>query len=276
MTNPKTYFLTRGWDFPVNSITLGSIITNPMQPQLALFRPSPDKMGSPVHVTEKPLFSSADGAGSGGSGGGGKPPGLFRTFVSLFGLGNEESFQYDRKSVLAYSFRGLRASRFEPGDELMREAVAQERPAQFLRASGYSASLYMITGVKSICGAGVTTASGKGTGWRVALSVGLEESADSADGAAVGSPAVFAFQVVELKVSSDGVVTMVGVAEQSVADFQARLDREFGEAEFEVSEGLDEEDGASCRIVAPSPACVDLLTAGSARIDHTVLHSARE
>ncbi|KXX82654.1 hypothetical protein MMYC01_201056 [Madurella mycetomatis] len=268
MTNTKTYFLARGWDFPLNSITLGSIITNPMQPQLALYRPSPENLGSLIHTTERPLFSSAESDD-------GQPAGLFRTFLTLFGLGNEESFHYDRKSVLSYWFRGLRASCFEPSDELKREAVGQERTAQFLCASGHNASVYMITGVKSIRGAGVMTASGRRRGWQVALSVGLEEKAEGTDGAAAGSPVAFAFQVVELKVSSGGVVTTVGEAEQDVAEFQARLDREFGEAEFEVVEGLDEEDGASCTIVAPSPTCVDLLTAGSARIDHSLLHGVK-
>lgn len=266
MTNTKTYFLVRGWDFPLNSITLGSIITNPMQPQLALYQPSPESLGSPVHTTGRPLFSSAESND-------GKPAGLFRTFVALFGLGSEESFHYDRRSVLSYSFRGLQTSCFEPTDGFKREAVGQARVAQFLRVGGRGASVYVITGIKSIRGAGVTTASGKGRGWRVALSVGLEEKAEEVGGAAAGSPVAFAFQAVELKVSSDGAVTTVGAAEQDVAEFQARLGREFGDAEFQVVEGLDEEDGAPCRIVAPNPTCVDLLTAGSARIDHSLLHS---
>jgi hypothetical protein len=105
------------------------------------------------------------------------------------------------------------------------------------------------------------------------------------EGEREGLPVVFAFELRELRVSPQGEVTLGDVfrdnceceglrKESSIAELQAGLDRDFGEGVFVAVEGFDEQDGKSCRIVAPSPACVDLLTAGSARIDrHSVMHT---
>ncbi|KAK3691975.1 hypothetical protein B0T22DRAFT_446110 [Podospora appendiculata] len=261
MHSVKTYFLVPGWDYPAGTVLLGSVITNPTQPQLALFRPSVDDIDTPIHGKDRAHFSassikpetSAD-----------KSAGLFGTFLNVFGLGQEASFHYDRKTVLSYSFRHLHSRWFDPSDALKHKAViGTDRVAQFCRASDYKASVYMITGVKTIRGAGVTTASGKGTGWRVALSVGADESNPDA------LPITFAFELAELRLTPDG--TILSAAERTAGPhnlaLQAKLDNEFGVATFAIVDGFDEEDGTPCRIVASSPACVDLLTAGSAKID---------
>lgn len=277
-TSPKTFFLVPGWGSPKTSITLGSVIANPMQPKLAIFRPEKTAPGflrtavtDTISATVKPEFT-VTGAAAVADGG---DDGLFRTFLRLYGLGDEESFHYDRKSVLSYSARGLESDSFAPGDALKWEAVEAERVAQFLRTSDHGASVFMVTGVKTVRGAGVTTRSGKGSRWRVALSVGLGDD-DIDDDDDDDGPVVFAFELDELKVSFEGdmTVTSVGVGHgETVEALQGRLDRDFGEATFTVIEGFDEENGAECKIVASSPAYVDLLTAGSARINLSRLNS---
>ncbi len=272
MTHTKTYFLVPGWDLPAGSISLGNIITNPAQPQLSLFQLSSDPTLSPdaipIRTTEKPEFSGPIDVGRDSS------AGLFGTFLTLFGLGNEPGFHYDRTSVLSYSFRGLRVHSFDsgtPGEELKRKAVVEaERVAQFVRASGYKAPVYMVTEVKTVRGAGVTTTSTRRRGWKVELGVGIGAAAapDGESESEEAVPVVFAFQLMELRASEDETIAEKAFTDgSSSAELQERLDGEFGKATFTVVEGFDEEDGSSCRIIASSPACVDLLTAGSAKID---------
>ena len=280
----NTYFLVPGWNFPAESVELGSIITNPTQPQLALFKPSAGDIDSPVHTTERAEFvSTADAGGSASQG-------LFGTFLGLFGLGDEPGLQYNRGGVLSYSFRHLRTQRFTPSEALKRRAVAEEdgRVAQFCRASGYSAPLYMVSGLKTVRGAGVTTASSRGHGWRISLALGVEAALanhhdhDHDDDAEGGpAPAVFAFELTEIRPSSaaDGEIAtsrFMGNGSGSGGELQSKLDAEFGDATFTVLGGFDEEDGSPCTIIASSPACVDLLTASSARIDPSRLHGARK
>ncbi|KAK3374820.1 hypothetical protein B0H63DRAFT_480958 [Podospora didyma] len=268
MIGIKTYFLTPGWSLDANSIVLGSIITNPSEPQLALFKPAPGDVDSPINATEDADFTSAVDP---------EMPGLFGTFLRVFGLGDEPSFHYDRTTVLSYSYRQLHSQWFVPSQGLKLKAVAQtNRVAQFARASGYEASVYMVTGLKTVKGACVTTTSGKGKGWRISLSV-------NADGTDV-APTVFAIKLTELKLSADGKISSAdfrdgprlggdanaddsNATEQTAADVQGRLDKEFDEAVFTVTDGYDEEDNVPCRIIAPNPACIDLLTAGSARMN---------
>ncbi|KAK4221431.1 hypothetical protein QBC38DRAFT_492069 [Podospora fimiseda] len=251
----KTFFLVNGWDYPKDSITLGSIITNPMHPQLALFKP--ETIHSPKSVSKKADYigNVTDDAHH--------SFGLFRTFLRLYGLGDEDSFHYDRKRMLSYSIYGLESDSFEPRNALKTEVIEAERVAQFLRAGDYTASIFMVTGVKTVKGAGVTTGSSKGDGWKVRLNVDGE------------TPVVFALELVELKASAAGqAASLKGLgADETVEELQDRLDRDFGKAIFTVIDGFDEENGHECKIVASSPAYLDLLTAGSARINVSLLKS---
>ncbi|KAK0637407.1 hypothetical protein B0T17DRAFT_504751 [Bombardia bombarda] len=278
MSSTKTYFLVPGWDFSTGSVPLGSIITNPTQPQLALFRPSPDDIDTPIHATDKAQFSTSGNSSTAGVNGNhainGSSAGLFGTFLNLFGLGSEDSFHYDRTTVLSYSFHQLHSAWFVPSDVLKRKAVAEtDRVAQFCRATEYKTPVYLVTGLKTIKGAGVTTSSAKGSGWRVSLNVGAAPADE------VGEeplPIVWALQLEELKLSESGQLSSGGFNNGlGDAELQEVLNRGFGEGTFTIVKGVDEEDGTHCRIVASSPACIDLLTAGSARIDPSLVRGQR-
>ncbi|KAK4177999.1 hypothetical protein QBC36DRAFT_325740 [Triangularia setosa] len=145
--------------------------------------------------------------------------------------------------------------------------VETERVVQFLRASKNRVSVFMVTGIKSIRGASVRTESNKGPGWTVELRVGLEK--DSSEGQAV----VFAFELVQLQLSDSGDIITLSNGSEPLDKLQGRLDDEFGEATFAVLGTTDEQTGDFCQVVAPSPACVDLLTASSARIDASLMRS---
>lgn len=273
MNTNKTYFLVSGWDFPVGSITLGSVISSPTQPHLPLFTPSEGDIGT-TNPTTKEKFTgnvTADKKDKAG---------LFLRFLDLFGLGAEASFHYDRKTVLTYSFRKLKTEWFVPSDELKKKATKDnERVTGFCREFDYESSVYMITGLKTVEGAGVTTFSSKGKGWKTFLGIeagpvnvgpGGEHDAQVSQqfGFEDSSPIVFAFQLMELKLSRTGEITSLpfnngalfdagGVAKERHVDYsskpitQERLDEEFGEATFAMEACIDEEDESPCFIVAP-------------------------
>lgn len=286
MSALKTYFFARGWDYPSDSILLGSVITNPTQPHLALFTRASRDLGSPIVTTDKSHFTldltardSTDNA-----------PGLFGTFLSQYGLGSEDSFHYDRKTVGAYTFSQLQSRSFAPTKALINEAVAgTDRVAAFCRASEYKTPVYMITGLKSIRGASVTAMSSKGPGWEITLSLGIASREKSHISTNSGfreggpMPIVFAFELAQLNLSADGEVSSgpseFGSAIGSDSDggdgVQERLDRVFGEGTFTCMDGFDEEDGSPCRIIAPSLTSFDPLTASSARTDPSTLRVNR-
>jgi hypothetical protein len=55
----KYYFLAPGFDFPADSVTLGSIITDLSQPHVAIFTPeNSDMIQTKVMSTDKYNFSS--------------------------------------------------------------------------------------------------------------------------------------------------------------------------------------------------------------------------
>lgn len=264
----STYFLARGWDYPSDSILLGSIITDPSQPELVLFKPSTqdDNIKTSAHTTEKsnppPSFTP--------NGNHDNKPGLFGTFLNQYGLGNEESVQYDRTSVRAYSFQQIRSRSFQPSEEFIARAVAgAERVSAFLRKSEDKTPLYMITGVKSVFGAGMTAASSKGPGWQISVTPGAAPGPLDASSSSV----VYAFQVTELsilpdtKVSTSPVEFTAGLGLGGKQFVRDELDKKFGAATFMFMEGFDEEQGTPCQIIAPSLTAFDILTASSARTD---------
>ncbi|KAK0704630.1 hypothetical protein B0H67DRAFT_591875 [Lasiosphaeris hirsuta] len=277
----KTYILAPGWDLHEGSVQLGSIITNPLRPQLAIFKPPLEEIDSRIHVSGRDEFNSTVDTSENST------PGLFSTFLSLFGLGDEPSFHYDRKHVLSYSFRKLHMRWFSPSDTLKHKAVVEtDRVAQFCRAGNYKIPVYMVTGLKTISGAGVTTTSSRGNGWRVQLSVGASSTGSTEQAEAEleePQPVVFAFQLTELRLSPGGEIASANFLDksnptdpgQSAAALQQRLDKELGETAFAIMQGLDEEDGTQCEIISPSTACVDLLTASSAKIPSRSLGNRR-
>ncbi|KAK4443415.1 hypothetical protein QBC34DRAFT_211135 [Podospora aff. communis PSN243] len=242
----KTYFLTPGWDFPSSLPLLGTTIANPSQPDLALTSPPPSLTNitttPPQSYTSPPIANPAD------------PPttSLFHTFLTTYGLGSEPAFTFDRKhSIRSYSFRDLQTARVQPSQELLSAAAADAKVATLF---ANKVGVYLIVGVKTVRGAGVTVASSKGRGW----DVNLEISAGGEEGVVV------AVEVVEVK--RDGEEVVVRELDAGEERLQARLDGEFGAGTFRVVKGVEEEGGEEVQIVTASGTYVDLLTASTAKV----------
>ena len=280
MTATKTYFLAPGWNIPSSPTLLGSIIANPSQPDLALFTASPTNLTTtttttPINFTS-PTSSSPQDA----------PPqtALFSLFLALHGLGDDEpAFTFDRKHIQGYSFRGQKSHVLAPPNQEFLRAAATDARVATLFANTVGA--YLVTGVRSVRGAGVSVRSGKGRGWVVELGVGLREGAEveegkgeskgkSAEGEGSGE-VVFAVEVKQVKVREGGEVVLEEL-DGGGEKLQARLDGEFGEGTFRVFEGVDEaaEGGERVQIVTASPTYVDMLTASTVKVggEHGIWH----
>ncbi|KAK0646999.1 hypothetical protein B0T16DRAFT_414557 [Cercophora newfieldiana] len=254
----KTYFLTPGWDIPSSSPLLGSIIANPSQPDTALFT-----VASPSTLTLTPTSSPPTSFTSPSSPPGTTPTtttGLFQTFLSHSGLGPEPAFSYDHKHTLSYSFRGQRSVEITPSPELLRAAAADARVATLF---ANNVGVYLVTGIKTVSGAGVTVGSAKGRAWEVKLEVGRKDGGEEEEGKDV----VFAVRVVELRLPRE---------EGGEVELQGRLDGEFGEGTFKVARGVDEsvEGGEGVLVVTASATYVDLLTASTVKVggEHGIWH----
>ncbi|KAK5655712.1 hypothetical protein OQA88_5249 [Cercophora sp. LCS_1] len=219
------YFLVPAWD--ITPAILGSILTHPAQPHACLSSRPITTCTSSQPTTKTIINPSGNG--------------LFSAFLHLAGLGNEEALVFDRTHILSYSIKDITSHSFDPSAEFIQAVLADGRVAMYRRASG-NASLFLVMGIKTVKGAGVTISSRRGKGWELSFGVEGEEEV------------VFAYRVVEV----DG--------EGKVVDHEW-----LGEEEgFSVADGMEEENGQACSFVVGSLACVDLLTASSSRIGYTV------
>ncbi|KAK3348818.1 hypothetical protein B0T25DRAFT_519188 [Lasiosphaeria hispida] len=290
MAATKTYFIAPGWEISASKPLLGSIIANPSQPDTALFTASPARLAasSTTTTTASAGLTSFTTTTTPSSPEITPPaPALFSTFLTLYGLGDEPAFSYDRKHSMGYSFRGQKSTKLVvPVDQdLLRAAVTDARIATLF---ANNVGVYLVTGIKSVAGAGVSVASGKGRRWAVSLGVGLRDS-EGGEGGAEGKGkgrkpegegereggVVYAVEVKEVKVQEGGEV-MLRELDVGQEKLQGRLDGEFGEGAFRVVEGVDEsaEGGEPVQIVTANLTHVDLLTASTVKVGglHGIWH----
>lgn len=274
--NNKTYFLVSSWDFPTGSICLGSLTSSPAQPHITLYKPNNEDIDTPTFPTTKNNFSAVIKSEKGHKGG------LFFRFLDLFGLGAEASVQYDRKALLKYAFQQMHTEWFLPSDKLVEKAVRSKRAASYFRRTGYESPLYMITGLKIVEGASVTTAKNKGKGFMAFLgvdagpvSVGPQANHKSQNSElqtfSNSTPIVFAFQLMEVRCDANGSVAtkeynngaLFGVdSENGLPTIELintsteqvtseAIQAEFGDAFLAVA-SMDEEDDLPCTVILPN------------------------
>lgn len=167
----KTYFLTPGWDFPVGSIVLGSIIEDPRQPESTLYIPEPDSITPTIYATDKYDFSSTLSHSRKGH------CGLFARFLQVFGIGGEASVRHDRTKVDRYAFKHMRTEWFVSSAAFIEKAISPSpspttsEVVNFLKQTNYEEALYMIVGLKTVEGASITTFRRNDRSFTVALGV---------------------------------------------------------------------------------------------------------
>ncbi|PON25029.1 hypothetical protein TGAM01_v206110 [Trichoderma gamsii] len=269
----KTYFLVSSWDFPTGSICLGSLTSSPAQPHITLYKPSNEDIDTPTFPTTKDNFSAVVKSEKG------HKSGLFFRFLDLFGLGAEASVQYDRKALLKYAFQQMHTEWFLPSDKLVEKAVRSKKAASYYRRTGYESPLYMITGLKIVEGASVTTVKNKGRGFMASLgvdvgpvSVGPQTNHNSQNSElqtfSNSTPIVFAFQLMEVRCDANGSVAtkeynngaLFGLVSDSGLPAielgntsteqvtSEAIQAKFGDA-FLTFASMDEEDGLPCTVI---------------------------
>lgn len=163
---PKYYFLIPGFDFPVGSVKLGSIITNLNEPHNVHFTAEEGDIDTTTimpsdkyNVKEIVMDKSAQKAG------------LFARFFSAAQIGAEANMQFNKATCTMYDLSHMHTEWFNPTEDLLDKAVNSERVAKYLRLTAFKNPVYMVTGVKTVLGASVSTFNTKGRGVKILLGI---------------------------------------------------------------------------------------------------------
>ena len=151
----KTYFLVPGWDFPAGSLPLGTILDTPTLPQSTLYKPHFSSIDTPTYPTDKYNFSTTTSSSSN------KRVGLFAKFIQVFGLAAEASVKYDKARMETYAFEHVHTVWFSPSQAYISQVIKGKEVADFLIQTDYEEAIYIITGIKTVRGASVTTSHNK-------------------------------------------------------------------------------------------------------------------
>ena len=194
-------------DFPVGSIQLGAVITNPAFPHQAPNEDDLVPVDIKVYPSDKYGFSSTiDESRS-------NKFGLWAQFLQVFGLGGELSVAFNKGAIDKFSFKHMHTEWFLPSAAFAKAYVKVPNVADFLEQTEYEKPVYVITGLKTVDGASVTTVKSKGRGLKaklgfdgtppaVPITVSLEaehqNNGSETDGFQNSSAIVFAFQLSEV------------------------------------------------------------------------------
>jgi len=247
----KTYFLSPGWDFPVGSIQLGSIISDRSFPQRYLTEHDPRAFGGEVHESVKEHFTDTIDQSKTNK------FGLWAQFLQIFGLGAEASVSFDKGTIEKYSFKRMKTEFFLPSKEFAKAAVKIADVADFLEQTDYQEPVYIITGIKTVEGASVITVKKKGRGFHlkagfdgtpagVPITIGPEANHKNSESERASfknsSPVVFAYELSEMWQKRDSKdVTLKSHTKGALFG----LDGKELDLETEVVEGLGKLDDGS-------------------------------
>jgi hypothetical protein len=209
----KTYFLSPDWDFPVGSIQLGSIISDRSFPQRYLAKHDPVAFGIEVYPSVKENFTDTIDESKTNK------YGLWAQFLQIFGLGAEASVSFSKGTIEKYSFVLMKTEFFLPSKDFATAAAKITAVADFLEQTDYEEPVYIITGIKTVAGASVTTVAKKGRGLHlkagfdgtssgVPVTVGPEADHKKAEEERASfknsSPVVFAYELSEMRLQRGG------------------------------------------------------------------------
>jgi hypothetical protein len=204
----KTYFLVPNWDIPARSVPLGSVITNRAAPQRSLARCDPQAYNCEVQQSFKENFRSTLDHGKTNQ------VGLWAQFLQLCGLGGEASLSLDKGTIQEYGFKHMTTESFTPSREFVKAIVGTPEVADYLEQWDYRKSVYIITGIKIVEDATITTTKRRTRGVHLnagvdATSVGLPISIGPQANHEISnsehvsfensSPIIFAFEICQVR-----------------------------------------------------------------------------
>jgi hypothetical protein len=272
----KTYFLSPGWDFLKDSIRLGAILSDPSSPHKSLTTTEDNVLiDSPVYASHKYNFSETLEKSRS------HKYGLWAQFLQIFGLGAETSISFEKGSIEKYAFKHMKTEWFLPSEAFAKASAQVPRVKSFFERTDFEKPVYIITGLKVVEGASVTShpKEARVLKWRlgfdgtpagVPMTIGPQaehtKSTEGTTGFERSSPVVFAYQLSELWCKTGGDDPMLK-DHTAGAMFEARGGDTTERLETEISEGIgkvlmdgrevisvfDEDGDEDCIGVLPTP-----------------------
>ncbi|GFG01380.1 hypothetical protein IFM53868_10997 [Aspergillus udagawae] len=171
MDEKKYYFLAPGLDFTVDSITLGSIIVDPLEPHVTLFTPQLGDI-DPNNIIESEKSDATETIIEISN----IKAGLFAQFLEIMHIGLDANMKVGKVKTKFYSFKKLQTKWFAPSEPLLDKATQSDRVQEYLKMFQFEKPVYMVTGVKIAKGANVIIVNQHGRGFRAALGIDMTPS----------------------------------------------------------------------------------------------------
>jgi hypothetical protein len=268
----KSYFLVPSWDLGPEDVVLGSVIANIKHPQRRL---SSESLAAQIDTYQPAPTETRDISGT-AKGSTEWNAGLFATFVQYVTVGGKISYRSKSTLEVKYSCERMETRRFSPSIQHVNAAAKDVGTVQHLKMGGFGATVFLITGVKTVYNVSITTI--ESTAKKGQLQVGLDiPLAQTTVGPKTGlmheqheqctqtfkGPIVFAFEVEKIRVKTSGKVmskqhisgamlstTSDGETDLEVEKAGEQLDEdEIDDLDVETSQGIDDQTGEACVIV---------------------------
>jgi hypothetical protein len=269
----KTYFLAPSWDLRPTDLVLGSVVANFKDPSRSLYIPSPphsigSKISSPAPSRDVQGIVKQSNAWSAG---------LFANFVRIITFGAAANASSNSSTNITFTCEKMESRWFAPSSDFVQQATKHSAVAEYLDICGPGTSVFMITGVKIVRGARITTVDDSGLRLQAHLGVEIPAAETTIGPKAsrkrkelvrvardVPGPVVFAYEVDRIWRNNQGDAesarhtkgAMLGVAETVVESgiMSAACDLTADEANslgLSVAATVDDMDGSSCMMVVP-------------------------
>lgn len=273
----KTYFMSPSWDIDPSEVALGSVITDLNSPHKPL---SAETLPSKIHTTivTNPGEDDKDEPTSGMAKASKKwSAGLFATFIHVITLGGQASYSSSSTSEVKYSCESMKTSRFTPSPAFITQAAEDAAVKAHLKIGGIGAKAFVVTGVKTVRGVTITTTEEIKQDANIHLRVEIPAAQAKFGPKWTNNPTgyqthtinkagsiVFAFQVEKLRVNRKGQARSKEFVDGAMLgrkdDIEYVIERdgekldedEMEDFGLEACMGIEDEDGAECRIIVPS------------------------
>jgi len=294
----KTWFLVPSWDIPPSAIRLGYLIADPTEPRYPLnpapVSPTPGaKSDAPIIDTEVFLDKDHDGFSMEMSGGSSTRLGIWARFLQYIGIAANVKLLLSTDTSSKWVVEKAQTEWFSPSSSFVRSSIQTKDVVDFLDMAGFQKPLYMITGVKTVTGASISTSFSKARSY--GAKVGIEGFSTGApllagpelEGRVNQSeaieyrkkdPIVFAYQLVKVNLKDDNAKVTPAVKgamfevrgsepgfivtelSEELPEFQLDSTKS-GARKFAVFESFDESRKENCVLIIPGGAGEDGISA---------------
>jgi hypothetical protein len=173
----KTWFLVPSWDIPPSAIRLGYLIADPTEPRYPL-NPVPVSpmsgvtFDAPIIDTEVFVDTDHDGFSMHISGGSSTNFGIWARFLHHIGIAANVKLILSTEASNRWVVEQAQTEWFSPSSSFVRSSIKTKDVVDFLDMAGLQKPLYMITGVKTVTGASLSSSLIKGRSYGAKVGIG--------------------------------------------------------------------------------------------------------